>query len=55
MVAWEILEVAVLNHLSIESAIGSIADILEEDAHELVADGFLLVSDGEGGDNALLG
>ena len=35
-----VLEVAVLHHLSIETTVGSIADVLEEDADELIADGF---------------
>ena len=38
-----VFEVTVLYELGIESAIGCIADVLEKDAHELVADVFLLV------------
>ena len=41
MILGRIFEVAVLYQLGIESSIGGIADVLEEDANELVANAFL--------------
>ena len=37
-----IFKVAVLDEFGVEATVGGITDILEEDADELVADGFLL-------------
>ena len=49
-VGGRVLEVAVLDEFAIESAIGSVADILKEDTDELVADGLaFLAMDGEAG------
>ena len=49
MVLLRIFEVAILDELGIEAAVGSIADILKEDADELVADGLGAVgTDAEG-------
>ena len=49
VIPWRILEVAVLDELGIEAAVGGIANVLEEDAYQLVADGLLVGGvDGEG-------
>ena len=42
-----VLKVTVLHQFAIQSAIGRIADVLEEDADEFVADGFLLRAHGQ--------
>ena len=42
MIAGRILEVTVLNKFGIETAVGRIADVLKENAHQTVADRFLL-------------
>ena len=42
-VLFAVFKVAVLHEFGIETAVSSIADVLEENADELVADGFLLV------------
>ena len=49
----DILEVAILDKFGIEPSVSSIADILEEDADKLVADGLLLSRDFQGGGNGL--
>ena len=50
MVTRRIFEVAVLDKLGIETSVGGVADVLEEDADKLVTDDFLLGGvDGEGG------
>ena len=43
MVAFCILEVTILHQFGIQATVGSIADVLEEHSHQLVADSFLLV------------
>ena len=54
-VAAGVFEVAVLYELGIETAVGRVADVFEEDAYELVADGLLAGEvDGERGSNRLL-
>ena len=53
MILRNIFKVAILNQFGIESSVSSIADILEEDADKLVADGLLLARDFQGGGNGL--
>ena len=47
MVSGDVFKVAILNKFCIKTTIGSIADILEEDTNQFVADGFLLIGNGK--------
>ena len=56
MVGGAVFEVAVLQKLGIEAAVGAVVDVLEEDADELVGDGFGAVGiDGDVGVDGSLG